>query len=176
LEIVPYLIPDELRELPQWVCWKFASWGGRETKIPIIPNTGSGAKSNDPTTWRSFDEAYEFFVSDGLAGIGFVFSVDDPYCGIDLDSCIQEGEIAQYARDALDLFKSYSEFSQSGGGIHIVIKGKKPGERARHVERKIEIYDQKRFFIFTGQVYSPERLEIEERQAELEQFYNELFG
>jgi primase-polymerase (primpol)-like protein len=45
-------IPEEIRELKQWHNWKDCNG----IKIPIQVN-GDNAKSNDPSTWSSFDEA-----------------------------------------------------------------------------------------------------------------------
>src|SRR3989442_10843591 len=91
--------PDELRRLAQWVCWRKESREGKLTKVPVNPNTGSLASTTSPQTWTDFDTAVlavQKFKSDG---IGFVFSPDDPYCGIDLDHCrnLETGETADWA-------------------------------------------------------------------------------
>lgn len=44
--------------------------------------------------------------------------------------------------------KSYAEVSPSGNGIHIILKGKVPGNRKR--KGNIEMYDEGRFFTVTG--------------------------
>ena len=36
-------IPEELKKVPQWVCWQ------GQAKIPKNPFNGQNAKSNDPT-------------------------------------------------------------------------------------------------------------------------------
>ena len=40
-------IPDELRRLPQWVCWRFVQRSGKPTKLPI--NCASGHRQAVPT-------------------------------------------------------------------------------------------------------------------------------
>jgi len=72
-------IPDELKARPQWVTHK--------KKIPFNPRTGKAADTTDPATWGTFDEAYQAAQRRHHAGIGYVFSPDDPYVGIDLDDC-----------------------------------------------------------------------------------------
>jgi len=57
-------IPEELRALPNWVCWRReqrAGKGGvvREAKIPYNARTGKHAMSNNPATWASFGDASE---------------------------------------------------------------------------------------------------------------------
>ena len=46
-------IPQALRDVPRWVCWRHearkAGEGG--TKIPFDARTGRRASSTDPATW-----------------------------------------------------------------------------------------------------------------------------
>ena len=69
------LIPDELRTLKNWVCWKAVPDPKAHSgisKIPINPLTYKPAQSNNPDTWSDFDTAVR--VSADFAGIGFMFS------------------------------------------------------------------------------------------------------
>jgi len=53
-----------------------------------MPGTASFASVQDPETWASFDAAVETAADDDpVAGIGFVFTEDDPFVGVDLDDC-----------------------------------------------------------------------------------------
>jgi hypothetical protein len=48
-EALPVLfdnIPQTLRDIPQWVCWRYEERGGKWTKPPYQPG-GSYAKSTD---------------------------------------------------------------------------------------------------------------------------------
>lgn len=50
---------EELKSLPQWVCYQ-NQWNERKqknSKIPKNPATGYGAKANDPATWATYSEA-----------------------------------------------------------------------------------------------------------------------
>lgn len=89
----------------------------------------------------------------GLDGIGFMFSVSDPYTGIDLDKCLnaETGELEPWAQRCVDLFNSYTEITPSGKGLHIIIRGKLPGKGRK--KGKFEVYDRGRFFTFTGNVF-----------------------
>src|SRR5258708_30390362 len=84
-------IPLELRERKQWVVWKYIENpdGPKPRKIPIDPATSQWAKTNTPESWGNFDEAVARYEEGGYEGIGYVFSAEDPYCGVDLDKCIQ---------------------------------------------------------------------------------------
>ena len=80
-------IPYELKELDQWCCFKIEEVeNGRKTKRPYNPLNNNMAKSNDKTTWVSFDDAVSNL--NGYDGIGFFFV--EPYVGIDLDKVGKE--------------------------------------------------------------------------------------
>ena len=80
-------IPNELKAVPNWVCWKSEpdpkSHSGIK-KIPVNPKTGGQAMSNNPETWSSFDIAVR--ESAKYSGIGFMFT-DSGFFGVDLDDC-----------------------------------------------------------------------------------------
>src|SRR5437016_1793199 len=72
-------IPDDLKALPQWVCWRYQQRPDKKgslkwTKPPINPRTGQLAKSTDASTWGTFAEAFDHYQNQQLDGIGFVFS------------------------------------------------------------------------------------------------------
>ena len=118
-------IPDEIKALPQWVVWQWATRDGKLTKIPINPTTKRRAAVNDSDTWASFEDAiclYHRWSQPG--GIGFVFTSDDPYCGIDIDDCRDpnNGQITWAAQQIVNRIGSYAEISPSGTGIKIIAK------------------------------------------------------
>ena len=51
------LIPKSLAELDQWVNWRFELREDKWTKVPLQPN-GRAAKSNDPSTWATFEKVF----------------------------------------------------------------------------------------------------------------------
>ncbi len=178
----PTPIPAALRERPQWVVWKYILREGKWTKVPFNARTGEPASATDPSTWSTFDEAVAACRSDdGYAGIGFAFSEDDPFAGIDLDDCIDEnGNLVPTAREIVDQFNSCTEVSPSGKGVKIFICGVKPegsGCRSKKIDgfKETEIYDRERYFTVTGQHLSGTPVSIEPRQAELEALCERLW-
>jgi putative DNA primase/helicase len=137
-------IPKELQDLRQWVCWKKGAnqENGKPTKLPIDAMTGRFAKVSDPSTFTTMQEAIIAEKQFGLDGIGFVFT-GKGYFGIDLDDCPEE-----LKNEFINHMQSYSETSQSGNGIHIICKGQLP--KGRNRVKGIEMYDDKRYFIMTG--------------------------
>src|SRR6267142_7155865 len=76
-------IPLEMREYKSWCVWKkVTKSNGEITKIPFQAN-GEPAKSNDPNTWMTWDQALA--CAPIYDGIGFILSKNDPYALIDLD-------------------------------------------------------------------------------------------
>ncbi len=147
-------ISDELRALPQWVVWRYQERDGKRTKIPHKAVGWGLASSIDPTTWATYEQAVEACRRHRHDGIGFVFSPDDPFTGIDLDNCRdpETGELAPWAAEILALFPgAYAEASPSGTGAHVITRGAAPhnGKRA-YQGGAVEVYDRARFFTITG--------------------------
>ena len=153
LAVIPDAIPDELRQCPQWVCWDWVYRAEKWTKVPLNPATGERADSTDRTTWGTFAQALGRYRGRRLAGVGFVFSPDDPYAGVDLDKCRDPatGDVAEWAREIVAALDSYTEVSPSGTGLKVIVRGALPGGRNRKGE--IEMYDRARFFALTGHRY-----------------------
>jgi putative DNA primase/helicase len=127
-------IPQELKDEPQWICWRPGPprENGKIPKIPVNPNTGGNALTNIPSTWGNFEQALKHCQGNNeCRGIGFVFDPIDPYVGIDLDNCRdpKTGEIKKWAQDIVDQLASYTEISVSGSGLHIIVKGVLPNGR-----------------------------------------------
>jgi len=135
------MIPQELKELKQWVCWT-------QDKIPKNPYTGGNAMSNNPSTWSDYDTAVEAVKKYGFDGVGFEFA--PPYFGVDLDKCLDD---VDFVDEFVEGLRSYNEISKSGNGIHIICKGVLPeGGRRRG---RVEMYSEGRYFIMTGNQYNP---------------------
>lgn len=155
-------IPEELRKLDRWVCWRIEDRGGKPTKVPINPLTGGRAMSNNPATWGTFYDAIE---RQDVKGIGFMFN-GDGIVGVDLDNCIDpEKGMEDFAKDIINTLDSYTETSQSGKGIHILCYGKLPDGKRR--KGAVEMYESGRFFIMTGNTVDDAHTDIEDRTEEL---------
>lgn len=169
-------IPARLRDREQWVCWRLEKRDGKPTKIPLDCAAGKPASTTDPRTWHSFDEAVASLRKGCYSGLGFVFTENDPFAGIDLDHVrdSKTGEVEPWASVLVKRFNSYAELSQSGTGAHIIVRGKVPGNRRR--SGKIEMYDTARFFVCTGLQLANTPDTVESRQNELNELYTVHFG
>lgn len=152
------VILEALKKLPQWVVWRYEDdLEGKPTKVLYNPAAGRKASTTNPSTWASYDEAKQALTtSEGRwDGIGFVFTKDDPFCGLDFDKCIKDGVLHPYVRAAVKKLDSYTEISPSGTGLHVIVKAKLNGDRNSTNDTpwggKFEVYDHSRFFTMTGQ-------------------------
>ncbi|MCP3775221.1 DUF3987 domain-containing protein [Paenibacillus sp. MZ04-78.2] len=169
-------IPASLKELNQWVLWKFQT---RDEKVTKVPCNIQGIPSNphDVQNQMSFQGAIETISNSPngrFNGIAFVFKEGGGLTGIDLDKCVDPdtGAIESWAEDIIASMDSYTEFSVSGKGFHIIVKGTRPGKRNK--KDRIEMYDSGRFFVVTGNVVGDPQ-EVMERQSELNELYKQVF-
>lgn len=173
----PSQIPQKLTEYSQWVAWKTVVKPDREkpTKIPVSPD-GDRASVQDSTTWGTFAQALRAVRTRAeVEGIGFVFTADDEFVGIDLDDCRDPdtGELSAWAADIVEQLDTYTEASPSGTGVHCLCEGTVPGDRHRRGD--LECYDKLRYFTVTGHVLAPNygTTAIERRQRALGDLYEQ---
>lgn len=174
-------VPEELQQYRQWVVWKAVPMKKRDgsvkvNKVPHNPKTGKPASSNRPGTWGTFDDACEAMLMDSYTGIGFVFTANDPFVGIDLDNCFDEsGNLRDDARRAVGELQSFTERSPSGKGLHIICKGELPG--TGHCDNKAgrEMYQEGRFFTITADVMEGLGT-VKAGGAALKALYTDWFG
>lgn len=115
-------IPRFLTDLDRWVLWREVKRAGRVTKLPYGV---TGAQVSDVTerhNWGSYT-----FCRDAMArshgawdGSGIVLGeigAGEALVGLDLDSCIHDGAVAEWAEPYLAALPTYAEVSPSGSGL-----------------------------------------------------------
>ena len=117
-------LPECLTERPHWVAWTYECRDGKWTKCPRTP-AGALAKTDTPSTWSTFAEVMAAADQRPDMGVGFVFSTDDPFVGLDLDNCLmRDGTLKAWAVPIMERFSdTYAEVSPSGQGIKIWVRG-----------------------------------------------------
>jgi len=160
-------LPTELRNARgRW------TWCSASTKRPLCKD---GSHRNGQ--WHDKAEDFETV----LAGLerkqnrglraGFAFASDRAYSGVDLDHVRnpESGQLVPWAREIVDRLATYTEVSESGDGLHLILRGSKPEGFTTCVSRdqldhkggsraQIEVYDHGRYFLTTGKI-------IEERSS-----------
>src|SRR6266566_3560363 len=112
---------SELLPYSHFVVWKYAVENKKLKKRPFNPRTHLPAKTNDPSTWTSIEPALKALATGRYNGIGFVFSERDSFTGTDLDACVsKDGSIAPWAQEIITSLSSYTEYSPSKLGVHIL--------------------------------------------------------
>lgn len=136
-------IPNELKNLDQWVC----TIG--DSKVPRRAFMDGAASSTDRSTWSSFEMACSSVQYGYNDYIGFVFN-DNGIIGIDIDDGYDEyGLMSSLAVDIIGKCESYTERSKSGRGFHILLRGNLPFKGKNNL-KGVEIYKSARYFIMTG--------------------------
>jgi len=145
-------------------------------KIPHDAGTGRPASTTDPRTWSDFQTAIRKEATGGFGGVGFVFSIDDPFTGIDLDHCRdpEAGVITPQAQEIITALNSYIEISPSGTGVHVIVKACLPAGGRRRVGNH-EFYSDGRYFTTTGDHLDGTPTTIEDRQEQLNAVTTRIF-
>ena len=124
-----------------WVNWKYQEVNGRTTKVPLNSHTGYGAKSDNPDTWSSYNEAKQQQAVLSADGIGLMFGkIDEEYavCGIDIDA--HHCDDNKQAQEVIALFNgTYVETSPSGNGYHVLFLVKPSKVPTVQVQGKVKL-------------------------------------
>jgi hypothetical protein len=141
-----------LTQQPRWVVWPW-EWratktSGRWTKPPrLARDPRHSAKSNDPSTWDTWETAVKAVTAGNADGIGFMLLGSDIGAG-DLDHCRnpETGAVDPWAEAlSVEANGAYREVTVSGGGLRVI--GKVSGPEAhrkftfdRNTGAGVEVY------------------------------------
>lgn len=170
-----------LADCRRWVWWRAEARGasGKPTKVPYATD-GRRADSTDPATWATRGEAEAAarrFLNGANGGTGIVLGSLGGgrfLAGLDLDSSVTDGLIADWAAELLAAVPSYGEISPSGAGLKTFfllaaeqvrpllgrlgvppdgwgLKRGIPGLPGANHGAGVELYLSARFFTITGQ-------------------------
>lgn len=162
--------PAALRELKQWLVWKFEpnpKPGKKDLKVPYYAKSGTkrgwmpGVRSKkvgqgsaeELPLLVTFDEALAAAQERGMTGIGLAMVPGQPVTALDFDHCVADGVIDP-AVEAL-IIGTYSEISPSGTGVRAFVMGDLGDRSDAHPEDGafgFETYTTSRFVTFTGDV------------------------
>ncbi|HML68267.1 MAG TPA: hypothetical protein PKA81_07695 [Clostridia bacterium] len=146
--------PTVLAERRQWICWRLepSSKGDRPNKTPYSPHANRRASSIDPTTWGTLEEARMACEKYNYTGLGFVFTNDDDFVGVDIDHCRNKdtGALNETAAAIASKAATYTEISPSGEGLHLFFHGTIPSGGNKNSKTGVEMYAFGRYFTMTG--------------------------
>ena len=165
------VIPSALQAMKRWCGYKIIETVDEKSgelvkkKLPFNAVNGRLAKSNDESTWSDFNTAITGIAIFNFDGLGIMLG--DGVTGIDLDNHadqstgkppLTEEQFKAWAKEAVEFMDSYSEWSPSGMGVHIICNGVLPEGRNRAhkvvdgLRRDVEMYGRTRFLTVTGNV------------------------
>jgi primase-polymerase (primpol)-like protein len=170
---------------PHWVVWKIeirVNQNGevKTTKVPYNARTCEKARSNNPRTWSTFQQAWAAYQNGGYDGIGFCLA--EPWAGADLDGVVSEGgTIEGWAQEVIAQLNSYTELSPSATGVRIIVLGALlPGRRQvdfpgrEHYGIALFDHTSPRYLTITGHRLSLDGY-IGERTRELAEIHRKYF-
>lgn len=90
------------------------------------------------------------FTRPGWHGIGFAFLPGDGLIGIDIDGAVDlsTGEVSQRCLGIIGACNTFTEYSPSGTGVHIIGLGKTAIDKCNDIG--VEMFCEKQYFTFTG--------------------------
>jgi hypothetical protein len=159
-------IPQQLAERPQWLLWKFEKREGdkKPRKVPYYMaghrRVGEQGTPDDRAKLCVLEDAIKAKARIKADGVGFAFLPGDGLIGIDIDGAIdlETGEISDRARKIIEACNSYTEYSPSRKGVHIIVAGE--GETFKSNDIGLEVFCGRQFFTFTGERYSATPAEV----------------
>lgn len=157
-------IPAELKEIPNWVFWRYQWVDGKWTKPPVQVLRTQLADVTNAETWARWSdvqasEPEAFLSTDSADGIGFVLTKETGLVCVDVDNCVKwmddgHADLDEWAtRIVGKLPTTYVEFSPSRTGIHVWIKAQ-IRQSVRYDPGGVEIYDSARYITVTGDVWN----------------------
>ena len=154
-------VPAVLAGRPQWLLWRFESKPGdkKPRKVPYYRNgrrrMGTQGSQEDRAALVLLDEVVRAWRDkpERWSGVGFAFLPGDGLIGIDLDGMIDpaSGEISDRGRGIIQACASYTEYSPSGKGVHIICTGQSPTFKSNEVG--VEVFAGRQYFTFTARRY-----------------------
>lgn len=150
-------IPQALKANARWAPWK-AVFNEKRNKFDKIPHQAVapfyGLSTAKPERWYTYEAALKAFLDNPelFAGVGYVMTKPHGVVGIDLDDCVHDNTIDDWAQQVIDSLASYTELSPSGTGLRILVTGEIGSDWTNH-EVGIEVYGghEPRFLTVTGQ-------------------------
>lgn len=146
--------PDEMRNLPAWLVWRFEYHEG-EAKPRKIPYYTAGTKRHgkqgapeDRQQLTTFDAARAAAARKGFDGVGFVPMPEFNICALDFDRCVINGKLHPDLEPIVA--NTYAEYSPSGVGVRAFVKGQYGNSKSHGDPYGFEVFSSKGFVTFTG--------------------------
>lgn len=144
-------LPAALTAYRQFILWKAVlKPNGKIDKIPVNPFTGTVVSAHDPAQWVDANTAQVQAELLGL-GVGFTFTVNDPFFFLDIDNAAAGGQWSPLAAELCGRFPgAFIEVSYSGTGLHVIGSAAVMAHGCKNNLLDLELYTEGRFVALTG--------------------------
>jgi hypothetical protein len=175
----------ELKHQKRWTLWRLEP--GKDGKLTKPPCNAEGIKHDitNPDNLRTYAELEP--LASKFSGLGFALGTFDGVSvfGVDIDRCCDRAtqKFSPETRQVVIDLDTYSEFSPSGTGCHVVGIGRLPIEPGHKREvlvrpftgaKQIEIKGLGFYFTFTGRHLSKTPADILDRQKQVLALYDRV--
>jgi putative DNA primase/helicase len=165
----PEQVVAELAQRRQWLLWRYEPGETPEKKprkMPYYANKarryGDQGSERDRAALTSFAGVADAYRRGGFDGVGFAFLPADGLVGIDLDGMVdvESGEVTQRCQDIIAACASYTEWSPSGTGVHIICRRDDDTfdgigrETFKSNKIGVEVFSGRQYFTFTGRPWA----------------------
>lgn len=149
-------MPLAMRVRQQWLLWRFETYDGdkKPRKVPYYLNgrkrKGVQGDDADRAALAGFEAALDVLQRGHYDGVGFAFLPGDGLIGIDIDGAIDAdtGEVSERCQAIVQACGSYTEYSPSGKGVHIIVQGATQTFKDNSIG--LEVFCGRQFFTCTG--------------------------
>ena len=148
-------LPQAMRERKQWLLWRFERYEGdkKPRKVPYYlsgrKRRGEQGSVEDRDELAAFDHVVQALERRHFDGIGFAFLPGDGLIGIDIDGAVDDdGVVSDRCQAIIAACASYTEYSPSGRGVHIIVAGE--SETFKDNRIGLEVFCGRQFFTCTG--------------------------
>lgn len=154
----PSAVPAELAERKQWLIWGYRNGETEDKKYRKMPHYADGGRraggqgsDDDRRRLVTLAVAVDAVSRGDFDGVGFAFLPGDGLIGIDLDGMIdpESGEVSERCANIIAACETYTEYSPSGKGVHIIGLGEIE-KSTKSNDIGVEMFCGSQFFTFTG--------------------------
>ena len=164
-------VPTELKALNIWLPFRTSPRSnGKLNKAPYDRNGGK-ASYTDPAEWMSYEECLDRLHAAKYDGLGIVIMKQLGIVGVDFDDCDSGNDFK--VRERIAVLNTYTEVSFSGAGVHCLAYGHLPPQGRKRPD--IEMYDDSRYFVVTGNHLAGTPLSLASRELEILTIHKEAW-
>ncbi|QOR55222.1 MAG: hypothetical protein SHS37scaffold296_39 [Burkholderiales phage 68_11] len=152
-------LPPAMRAVRQWLLWRFVEKPGskKPAKMPFYVSGrkrhGEQGSVEDRQELQTFEAALTEFGRGRWEGIGFAFLPGDGFIGVDIDGAVNDdGEISERCQAIVKACASYTEWSPSRRGVHIICQGDTRTFKDNSIG--LEVFCGRQFFTCTGEAWA----------------------